>query len=564
MRCSKCGHAMSAGARFCGGCGATVEGLAPVVASDPSVEPAVGDLQRRLADLAGALREAGTPEYIGKALDSLAGGPAATATHLTVVVGEKGRGKTTLVNRLLGLNALPTGRGSYGVPILVRASAEWQIVDTSGGVTATALPVQAGLQLEAVEGPAAVLGTTALLDTPPLNEVDLDFEERVVAELVHADTFLVCVAANQMLSQKERDLIRGRLLPLLGGDGALVVTHADFMETDGDRRDIRSRAQRFAGDRLRALFLPADPAETPVEVLQFIEESVCKKLAQQTSAWHRKVAALIGGIEGELSGEPEEEVQSQSAPSKEERLRAVRRLLESEHSLALAEAEAALQERLGSIRIGLSHRVAQWTPEYAQHEGAAEVSADVQAALRDATQLYISSLEQSLTSGVPRSIQIVVDNVAALAPDLGDAAGVVSEPESVEVARQRDVRVPLLTLLGIALLRTSVPPIAVVGALFMSRQMEQKKKEASDRQGRANAREALSSWIAGAEPELLEQLRQVLNPVLTDLVARAESIIDSTPSTPPASRQSEILAKVRECLALTMSIVPSQSVKVNT
>lgn len=559
MKCSTCGHVMLSGARFCGGCGAVVAvPSATVPADDATADPTVRELRQRLAELSRALREAGTPPFLTNALDTLAAGPTASG-HLTAIVGEKGRGKTTLVNRLLGASVLPTGRHGYKVPLTLRAGAAWQTVDHDNAASATAVPVASGLPIRGLVGPAAILKTTTLLDTPPLNEVDVDFEERVVAELVHADAFLICVAANQLLSQRERDLIR-RLLPLLGGDGALVVTHTDLIETDEDWQHIRARARRFAGQKLAALFLPSNPLSEPTEVLAFITESAQRHAAKQTAAWRRKVAALLRGIEQELAAEPADDSPPPVVPSREERLRNLTRLLESEHALALAEAESTLRQRLAALRLGLSDRVAHWTPDDAQHEGVHDVVLEVQTALREAAQLYVSALQRSLTSGVPRSIQVAAEGVGALAPGLGDAAAAIAAPEAVPAPRQRDLRGSSLDDLLILVLDVGddllhrVPhafaQLAGEAARRMSDQLKRQRDQVYEEQLRINAVEFWSTWIATSEQDFVAQLRQAVQPVLARLIARVESVVDSDPQQQRICSRGDLLAQVRECLAL--------------
>lgn len=551
MKCLQCGHDMSDGARFCGKCGMVVEKHSEVSRSCEVSDPGVRQLSERLTALARALQESGTPAFITNALETLAAGPNA-AGHLTAVVGEKGRGKTTLVNRLLGVQVLPTGRQGYRSAVALRNAPSWQTVGAEGNAMPATLPIPPGLAIASVDGPPAILKHTTLLDTPPLNEVDINFEERVVAELVHADAFLVCVSATQLLSQNERDLIRRRLLPLLGGDGALVVTHTDRLETAEDRQDIEARTRRFAGQRLAAFFLSPGQEGTPEDLVRFIEDSARNRSKTQATIWRRKVSALLRGIEQELAeAPPAEEPATPAAPAREERIHEFQRILESEHSLALAESESTLRQRMGALRIGLSERVAHWTPEYAQNEGISEVTADVQTALREAVQLYVSSLEQSLTSAVPRSIQLAAEHVGTIAPALAGSAG-CSEPEVAKTERKKDLRVPILAVAGVGLLFVSsaVAPVAAVAALFMSHQLRRERDEAFDRRVRSDAMEALSSWIAEAEPELIQQLRQAVRPVVDGLMTRVESVVESAAPARKSLSPRELLSLTRECLVL--------------
>lgn len=552
MKCVRCGYATSPGGRFCGKCGQSIEeGTAGGLRGSPPKEPIEG-LQERLVELSRLLGETGTPEYLTKAIDILARGPNAAGGHLTAIIGEKGRGKTTLINRLLGSHVLPTGRNGYRTSVVVQVAPEWSVMEASEIAVPTNLPVASGLALDRVQGPAAVLGSTTLLDTPPLNEVGLDFEERVVADLLHADAFLICVAANQLLSQNERDLIRQRLLPLLSGEGALVVTHTDAIETDSDWKDVSSRAQRFAGNKLGVLFLPADRKQAPMDVLRFIGESAERRLTQRSSLWRRKVIALVSGIAEELEvGMGHVQPLVEVLPSREERLEGLIGLLESEQRLALAEAEASLRESLSELRMALSERAAHWSPDYAQYEGVSEISADVEAACRDAVQRYVSTLEASLTSHVPRSLQVAAEGLSVLAPSPSDLSVDRSPPPPVAVALGRDKRVLVLRWAGAGLLLATGPLAlaAGAGALVISHRWMQQQDAAFSEQVKVSVVEALAGWITTAELQIVEQLRKETAPVLTSLTARVEAIVDAAPPPLPVSSGGAILAKVRECLA---------------
>jgi len=572
--CSICGTPMSEGARFCGACGKPPPVASPNPQSPHESDISVAALRAKLADLGTALRELGTADYIVLAIDALAVGPSAHNGHLTVVIGEKGRGKTTLVNRLLGDCVLPIGRDSYQVSLRLHSASTWQTITAHGERTETSIPVAPDLELRAVDGPASVLQHTTLLDTPPLNEVDLDFEKFVVSELVHADAFLICLSASQLLSQNERDVIRHRLLPFLGGDGALVVTNTDIMDdhsvTDEDRHAIHSRAERFArSTKLPCFFLPADPTAPATDVLEFITLSSRRRKAEVSAVWHRKVAALLGGVERSLAQAMELVPQSDPLPaqpeiSKMDRLRELNTLLESEHKLALAEAESTVRENLGTIRSGLPSRTARWSPDHAQHEGRSEVAAEVQTVLCNATRLYLHTMEHSLTSCVPRSIHLAADRIGKLSPSVEDqTTQPLAGPEFGHTRmRKKEAGPGVLAIAAVALLPIYWPAAAAaaVGAVALSQYQRYVREQDFEREVRENATLALSRWVGSVEQDLIDRLREAVRPVLKGLIDRvAEGMAEDPPPPPRGPNAADVLERTRACLALIPSDVSVSS-----
>ena len=554
----------------------------------------VPDLCAGLGALAAALRGLQTPEYIVKALDTLAHGPDAEASHVTAVVGEKGRGKTSLVNRLLCANVLPTARNGYENPLRLRWADTWMIVDASDGKADTEIPIPSRQRsvdsddsaheedcagavvlpsdppIVAVHGPSRVLKFTTLLDTPALNDVALDYEERVVAELVHADCFLICLSASQMLSQNERETIRHRLLPFLGGDGALVVTHMDLLDdesvTDDDRHSIRSRADRFGvATKLPVFFLPSDRAATPSSLVDFVEVSAKRHLHDRTSLWRRKVAVLLGGIERSLVDIVDAELDGQSTlatqPSNQERLRELAGLVDSEHSLALSEAESTLRQSLASIRMGLRDLTATWTPDYAQGEGLSMVAAEAQRALADAIRRYLDALQQSLTASVPRSVKLAAEKISRMAQDVGSACvRTGAGPGKLNVAQPPKSVVPMVLAATAFLALAVYPPaflVAAASAAAISHIQRRTREEAFVRNVRSSAADTLSRWLAEDEPRLVEQLCEAVKPVRAALHARIEEAVMAIP--PPSVRVPQhavVLEKTRACLALAAPVAP--------
>lgn len=558
MQCEHCGNELSSQALFCGSCGTKV--AAPESAEASPGTSGTGDqteLRAGLVELSEQLNALGAAGELTGALGALASS-AGDVKHVTAIVGEKGRGKTTLVNRLLGADVLVPGANGHRKPISLAAADHWLRIDDRGNAEATAIPVATDLHVTSIHGPAEVLRQTTLLDTSALNTPEAELDIGLLPSLVEADAFLVCVAANQMLSQTERDVIRHQLLPLLAGDCALVVTHTDAIETEEDQQSLRKRAQRFAGDRMTSIFLPP-PGLPPVEVLEFLRRSAAAHQQSRARSWPRKVAMLLSGIEQALADLDSPNDEAVPSPSRQERLEAFRRLVETEHSLALADAESALRLRLADLRLQLPDRLGRWTSDHMQHEGALEISSDVQMALSQAARTYATSLESSLSSGAPRSVELAVKGLSGEAVALGDVASMIDSPQVERIVRRLDLRIPLLALGGVGvatLVSVAVAPLVAIAALYASNDLRRRRDRALEVAIRTKSVESFSRWLADSESEFVGQLRLAIEPAKANLLNRVQAIVDAAPPIVAAPKAKGALELVRKCQALANRIAP--------
>lgn len=561
MQCEHCGKDLSSQARFCGSCGTKVAAQESAEAS-----PAAAgtndqtELRARLVELSEQLNALGAAGALTGALDALASS-VGNAKHVTAILGEKGRGKTTLVNRLLGADVLVPGANGHRNPILLAAAENWLRIDERGNAEATAIPVATDVLVSAVHGPAAILRQTTLLDTSALNTPEAELDVGLLPSIVEADAFLICVAANQMLSQTERDVIRHQLLPLLGGDCALVVTHTDAIETEEDQHSLRKRALRFAGDRMTSIFLPP-PGQPPEEVLEFLRRSAAARLQSRAQAWLRKVAMLLSGMEQVLADLDSPSDEGVPVPSRQERIEAFNRLVEAEHSLALADAESALRLRLADLRLQLPERLGRWTSDHMQNEGALEISSDVQLALSQAARTYATSLESSLSSGAPRSVELAVKGLSGEVVALGDVASMIDLPQVERIVRRLDLRIPLLALGGVGvatMVSVAVAPVVAIAALYASNDLRRRRDRALELAIRTKSVESFSRWIADSESEFVGQLRLAIEPAKANLLNRVQALVDAAPSIVAAPNAKSALELVRKCQTLADRIAPQGS-----
>jgi small GTP-binding protein len=190
-----------------------------------------------------------------------------------VVLGEFKRGKSTLVNALVGGEVVPTGvlpltaavtllRHGEKARLLVtfadNARQEVALAQIADYATETGNPDnRRGVRLLTIELPAPLLAHgVQLVDTPGIGSVYLHNTETALGFLGQVDAALFTLAADQPLSEAEQELIRG---------AAARVPRIFFALNKIDHLDERERAETvaFVRERLRTL-LDAEPELYPL------------------------------------------------------------------------------------------------------------------------------------------------------------------------------------------------------------------------------------------------------------------------------------------------------------
>lgn len=361
---------------------------------------------------------------------------------LAVVVGEKGRGKSTLVKRL-----------------------------------------------EAVAG-------AELRDTPPLNDPENRYDELVMASAVKADAVLVVVSAMQLLSERERELIRDRLLPAAGDRLAIVVTHMDQVEDDEDRTFLLNRVRRFARQlnrpELPVFFLDGGPEARATALSTWLQEAAATR--GEGDPW-RRAMSLLTAVQLSV-GLP------QTHPTPPAEREGAIALLRTRHGTALAEAEAHLAARLATLRLGLPGRIAP-----------AEVPMLVENVQRlgyEAIRVYRDSYARALMAEAPDAIRRTLGPVGTgYGPSPIRHLGQPTAPQTADQGRHPALTT--FTALGAGLLVLTGGAMPIVGALALGTAHELRRglESASRARTQEEAASALAAWLTEAEAQLLGELRAV-------------------------------------------------------
>ncbi|MFD5696500.1 dynamin family protein [Streptomyces lasiicapitis] len=392
-------------------------GSPPVAGAPPSALTTIDHVADVSAAAPGWLRAARqlAAEYgldrIGAALEVLAAERGRQAFRISVV-GELNRGKSTLINRLISRDLLPTGpRPVTRVPVTVRAAQDESVRlawpdghhelrrpdagDPWDGLTGSILPSptpQQGASPEPGLAGPTVVATVAdawltelgseFVDLPGVNSGSDEQLEQVRRTAAASDAVLFVVSAVSPMSSTEHRLLQEEVLCRHVPFAAVVVTMLDLVDAEDREETIRHLKQRLEDLPGRLPVLPApEPSGGELELAGL--RSLIEEFARGSgrALWRdRRIAAQVADHCEAMTGIAAEVLAADglSHAEADERARQAQTLLEKEEQqweqlrIELAGRQLAitarLREQIQKERDGLIERL-RWELERSQDPG---------------------------------------------------------------------------------------------------------------------------------------------------------------------------------------------------
>jgi len=213
------------------------------VAGDGQGRPALLAVLRELGELAD---EVGARSLSTALLDERVPRLEKERLHL-VVLGEFNHGKTTFVNALLGSDVLPTGvtpttavvheivHGDAPAAAIVRTDGRREPlpIDQVGSWVVGGHGVGDDVRHLELTHPSPLLeGGVVLVDTPGVNDLNLQRAEITYGYVPRADAVLFLLDAGQILKESERSFLSGKLLAGVADRVLFVLNKTDLLEPD--------------------------------------------------------------------------------------------------------------------------------------------------------------------------------------------------------------------------------------------------------------------------------------------------------------------------------------------
>lgn len=176
---------------------------------------------------------------------------------LVAVIGEHNRGKSTLINSLIGSSWLPVGQHAPTLPpvyVYGAAQEHVELVYEDGSAAESTQAELLSLTPEDAAGvsharvglPGADLYGLVLVDTPGLNDPDTSrLMQTVYDVLPHSDLVLLVLDSAQALGASEHALVEHRVLRTDLHQLVVVLNRDDELEDEAQRAAVRERVSRI-------------------------------------------------------------------------------------------------------------------------------------------------------------------------------------------------------------------------------------------------------------------------------------------------------------------------------
>lgn len=227
------------------------------------------DIEQILEDIGGMCADQYFVKALGaKAIKTIRDGEDAIRRRLhgdfqLVVIGDFKRGKSTLINALLGETAVPTAVTPETVTINRLSFSDTPRIEAILKNRKRVSLSEPELARETLEGlidrlPAPIdfidvrlnnesLRDVTIVDTPGIGDLMKAFDEQVADYLVNADAIIYVVSARSPLSYTEQVFLSTAIMPQSFSRVFLVVNMADSLETVENLQKVRELVENRAG-----------------------------------------------------------------------------------------------------------------------------------------------------------------------------------------------------------------------------------------------------------------------------------------------------------------------------
>ncbi len=317
-------------------------------AEEPATKPEIPSLEDACRAAAERL-----PGALGEALAQLSL-PVPPRVSFT---GGKGRGRSTLIHKLLGHEVIPARAN----PVRLVAGERWTLHDASGKLLSEDLPFPASSGSITIRGPAPLLEIAELRELPGFDGLDNPLD--LAAELAATDIVIFCTSATQLLSDGERRWLREELLPRATGPVAVVVTRGDDLD-EPDRLELQARLDRVMASLSEGLNAPpwvfwwTDEADPPL--VTWLTAQLSRLGVDQERRRRARIDRLVNLARLRHAGD------RQGDETLERRLQAAR-----------AACRRYAADRLGTLRTELPQRLEQLDHDQLNADGPALVRGEI-------------------------------------------------------------------------------------------------------------------------------------------------------------------------------------------